>query len=70
MQISANNLLQAAQQALSTKPAARAPAAQPFEPMDFAPEATEAPAASGPAASAGPAQAAYQRPGSQVDIKI
>jgi hypothetical protein len=64
MQISANNLLQAAQQALSAKPAAvqRQPAAQSFEPMNFAPETSEA---STPAP-----QGAYQRPGSQVDIRI
>jgi hypothetical protein len=66
MQISANNLLQAAQQALSAKPAPapapRQPAAPSFEPMSFSSEPSEA--------SATAPQGAYQRPGSQVDIKI
>jgi hypothetical protein len=64
MQISANNLLQAAQQAFSAKPAARQPAAQPFEPTSFAPEAE--PAQSTPNA----APAASLRPGSQIDIRV
>jgi hypothetical protein len=67
MQISANNLLQAAQQALSAKPAARQPAPQPFEPINFAPETTESPAVLAPTNTA---QVAFQRPGSQVDIKV
>jgi hypothetical protein len=61
MQISANNLLQAAQQAFA-KPAPRQPAAQPFEPENFAPETSEATATA--------SQGAYQRPGSQIDIKV
>jgi hypothetical protein len=66
MQISANNLLQAAQQAFSAKPAAspRQPAAQSFEPMNFAPETSE------PSTAASATQGVYQRPGSQVDIRI
>ncbi|MGA9794966.1 MAG: hypothetical protein WBQ17_05450 [Rhizomicrobium sp.] len=61
MQISANNLLQAAQQAFAPKPATRPPAAQAFEPLDFTP--TQKPAAP-------PSQNGFQRPGSQVDIRV
>jgi hypothetical protein len=63
MQISANNLLQAAQQALAAKPTPQPPAPQSFEPMSFAPDAS----APEPQASA---QGTFQRPGSQVDIRI
>jgi hypothetical protein len=66
MQISANNLLQAAQQALSARPAAKQPAAQPFEPANFAPD-TETPSAQ-PAQNTAPG--AIRPPGSQVDIRI
>jgi hypothetical protein len=66
MQISANNLLQAAQQALSAKPAARQPAAQPFEPTSFAPETETPPAQSAQSAAPG----GFRPPGSQVDIRI
>jgi hypothetical protein len=65
MQISANNLLQAAQQALSVKPAARQPA-QPFAPASFAPEAETPPAQSAPNAAPG----GFRPPGSKVDIRI
>jgi hypothetical protein len=59
MQISANNILLAAQQALTARPATpNAFAAQPFEPADFAVKAEAR------------AQTAPQRPGSQIDIRI
>ena len=65
MQISANNLLQAAQQAFAAKPAvARQP--QSFEPMSFAPDTKSA--AEPPAQSIAPGT--FQRPGSQVDIRV
>jgi predicted lipid-binding transport protein (Tim44 family) len=62
MQISASTLL-ASQQARAAAPAARQPANgdQSFEPMQFAPAAKTA---------TPPAQAAFQPPGSQVDIKV
>jgi hypothetical protein len=62
MQISANTLLQVAQQALAAKPSAvKQPAT--FEPMNFAPEA---PKPSSPAET----PARPLPPGSQVDIRV
>jgi hypothetical protein len=63
MQISANNLLIAGQQARAAQPAK--PPAQAFEPLPLKKIAPDAPAVAAPQTGS-PAQ----RPGSQLDIRV
>jgi hypothetical protein len=64
MQISANNLLLASQQARAPQPAKPQAAGDAFEPLPLKQTASPKPA------SAPQAAAAPQRPGSQLDIRI
>jgi hypothetical protein len=65
MQISANNLLLASQQARAPQPAKPQAAGDAFEPLPF-----KQTASSKPASTPAPPEASPQRPGSLLDIRI